>query len=233
MKKAILVSLMLSLMLAMAFASPMRILASEKGNTVLVMKGREQTVDQEIEIDVVVEENSGVSAMLLSLEYDTSVFTLTDLEYGDALSSLSPIHTNTETPEGYGVYPFKITYLGDANDTSTGKMMTLRFSVRDDAPDGIYTIALQYSRDKDVTYLYGNEILTKNLLIDIAKITLSESNVTDIEIISDENGQDGFITDSVEMYLLISACSLTMAGGCFVLVLVLLKRKKIRKWKKI
>ena len=233
MKKAILIFLTLSLVLTMAFASPMRILAAEDGNTVLVMKGREQTVDQKIEIDVVVEENSGVSGMLFSLEYDTSVFTLTDLEYGDALSSLSPIHTNTETPEGYGVYPFKITYLGDANDTSTGKMMTLRFSVRDDAPDGSYTIALQYSRDKDVTYLEGNEILTKNLLIDNAKVTLSESKITDIDIIPDENGQGGFANDSGEMYLLIAVCSLTMAGGCFVLVSVLLKRKKPRKWKKI
>ena len=108
MKKTILVFLTLSLVLTMAFASPMRILAAEDGNTVLVMKGREQSVDNEIEIDVTVEENSGVSGMLLSLEYDTSVFTLTNLEYGTAFSSLSPIHTNTETEQGYGIYPFKI-----------------------------------------------------------------------------------------------------------------------------
>ena len=233
MKKFILTVLMLSVMLTVVFASPMHVLAAKNGNTVLIMKGKENVEDKEIEIDVTVKENAGVCGILLSLVYDTSVFTLTDLEYGDALSSLSPINTNTETPDGYGVYPFKITYLGDENDTSTGKMMTLRFSVRDDAPDGSYTIALQYSRDKDVTYLEGNEILTKNLLIDNAKVTLSESKITDIDIIPDENGQGGFANDSGEMYLLIAVCSLTMAGGCFVLVSVLLKRKKPRKWKKI
>ena len=108
MKKAIFIFLTLGLALTMAFASPMRILAAEDGNTVLVMKGREQSVDHEIEIDVMVEENSGVSGMLLSLEYDTSVFTLTNLEYGTAFSSLSPIHTNTDTEQGYGIYPFMI-----------------------------------------------------------------------------------------------------------------------------
>ena len=97
MKKVILVCVMLSLMLTMVFASPVQILAAEGGKTVLVMQFRELTVDREIEIDVVVEENSGVSGMLLSLEYDTSVFTLIDVEYGTAFSSLSPIHTNTNT----------------------------------------------------------------------------------------------------------------------------------------
>ena len=56
MKKTIQVFLTLSLVLTMAFASPMQILAAEEGNTVLVMKGREQSVDHEIEIDVMVEE---------------------------------------------------------------------------------------------------------------------------------------------------------------------------------
>ena len=41
MKKAILIFLILT----MVFASPMRIRAAEEGNTVLVMKGREQSVD--------------------------------------------------------------------------------------------------------------------------------------------------------------------------------------------
>ena len=106
MKKIISILLMLGAMLTMAFASPTYILAAEEGNTVLVMKGRENTETQEIEIDVTVEENTGVCGMLLTLVYDTSVFTLTGLEYGTAFSSLSPIHTNTETAEGYGIYPF-------------------------------------------------------------------------------------------------------------------------------
>ena len=232
MKKITYIFLTLSLALAMAFASPMQILAAGTGNTVLTMSGKENTETKEIEIEVTVEENTGVCGMLLTLAYDTSVFTLTGLEYGPALSSLSPIHTNTETPEGYGVYPFKITYLGEKNDTSTGKMMILRFRVNDDAPDGSYTITLQYGRDKDVTYLKDNEILTKNLLIDGARITLSGSYVTDIETVPDTSGQRESEA-SREPYLVISMCALVLASGCSVIIPIITGRNKTKKWKKI
>ena len=233
MKKVILVSLMFSLTLTMVFASPMRILAAEEGNTVLVMKGREQSVENEIEIDVVVEENSGVSGMLLSLEYDTSVFTLTDLEYGTAFSSLSPIHTNTETEQGYGIYPFKISYLGDENDTSTGNMMTLRFRIKENAPDGSYHITFKYERDKDVSYLKDGKILTKNLLIDGAEITLKADKVVKIETYPDDQRQDPLDSNPIMLWILGAIGASVIIAGCTVLISVLVKHNKQKKWTKI
>ena len=225
--------LMLSVLLTMAFASPIQILAAEEGNTVLIMKGRENVEAHEIEIDVMVEENTGVCGMLLSLVYDTSVFTLMDLEYGTAFSSLSPIHTNTETDAGYGIYPFKITYLGEENDTSTGKMMTLRFRVKEHAPDGNYTIALKHERDQDVTYLEDNKILTKNLLIDSAKITLSQNKITDIDIAHSGNEQDKLENKSDQLWLPIVIGGLVLVSGCFLLICQRTKQNKSEKWKKI
>lgn len=233
MKKLISILLILGTVLTMLFASPLQILAAGEENTVLIMKGRENVETHEIEIDVIVEENTGVCGMLLSLIYDTSVFTLTGLEYGDAFSSLSPIHTNTETDEGYGIYPFKITYLGEENDTSTGKMMTLRFSVKDGAPDGDYTITLDHQRDKDVTYLSENEILTKNLLIDGAKITLSDNQVANIETITHSDVKNDLVNQSDELWLPILIGSLVLISGCSLLVSLLVKRNKAKKWKKI
>ena len=233
MKKVILVSLMFSLTLTMVFASPMRILAAEEGNTVLVMKGREQSVENEIEIDVVVEENSGVSGMLLSLEYDTSVFTLTDLEYGTAFSSLSPIHTNTETEQGYGIYPFKISYLGDENDTSTGNMMTLRFRIKENAPDGSHHITFKYERDKDVSYLKDGKILTKNLLIDGAEITLKADKVVKIETYPDDQRQDPLDSNPIMLWILGAIGVSVIIAGCTVLISVLVKHNKQKKWTKI
>ena len=233
MKKVILVSLMFSLTLTMVFASPMRILAAEEGNTVLVMKGREQSVENEIEIDVVVEENSGVSGMLLSLEYDTSVFTLTDLEYGTAFSSLSPIHTNTETEQGYGIYPFKISYLGDENDTSTGNMMTLRFRIKENAPDGSHHITFKYERDKDVSYLKDGKILTKNLLIDGAEITLKADKVVKIETYPDDQRQDPLDSNPIMLWILGAIGASVIIVGCTVLISVLVKHNKQKKWTKI
>ena len=231
MKKGISIFLMLSLLLAAVFASPIQILAAEEGNTVLVMKGKENAETQEIEIDVMVEENAGVCGMLLSLVYDTSVFTLTGLEYGTACSSLVPIHTNTETEQGYGIYPFKITYLGEQNDTTTGKMMTLRFRVKDGAPDGSYTISLQHERDKDVTYLKDREIRTKNLLIDAAKITISGNKITDIDTVPNDR-QDGN-GNTNGLWLPIAIGGAVLVSGCFLLVSMLIKRNKSKKWKRI
>ena len=233
MKKLISVFLMIGVVLTVVFASPVKILAAEDDNTVLVMKGKENEGTHEIEIDVIVEENSGVCSMLLSLEYDTSVFTLSGLEYGTAFSSLSPIHTNTETDEGYSIYPFKITYLGEENDVSTGKMMTLRFCVKDNAPDGSYTITLNHERDKDVNYLKDNEILTKNLLIDGARITLSGNKITDIDTINGSNEQNTSANNSIELWLPIAIGSLALISGCFLVVSLLIKRSKLKKWKKI
>lgn len=233
MKKLIMILLTLSVMLATVFASPMQILAAEDGNTVLVMKSREGDDPKEIEIDVTVEENAGVCGMLLSLDYDTSVFTLTGLEYGTALSSLAPIHTNTQTDEGYGIYPFKITYLGEENDTSTGTMMTLRFRVKDNAPDGNYTITLNHERNKDVTYLKDNMILTKNLLIDGAKITISGNKITNVDSSNDRSEQNGQENSTHRLWIPITLGGLALIGGCSLVATAIIKRNKTKKWKKI
>ncbi len=233
MKKAILIFLTFSLVLTMVFASPIQILAAEDGNTVLVMKGGERSVDHEIEIDVVVEENSGVLGMLLSLEYDTSVFTLTNLEYGTAFSSLSPIHTNTETEQGYGIYPFIISYLGDKNDTSTGNMMTLRFRIKENAPDGSYHITFKHERDKDVSYLKGGKILTKNLLIDGAEITLKANKVVKIETYPDNQKQAEPDSKPIALWIFGAIGASVIIVGCVVLVSVLRKHNKRKKWTKI
>ena len=231
MKRILSCFLMLIMMLTMVFASPLQILAAEEGNTVLIMKGKENVETQEIEIDVMVEENAGVCGMLLSLEYDTSVFTLTGVEFGTACSSLFPMHTNAETEQGYGIYPFKITYLGEQNDTSTGLMMTLRFCVKDHAPDGSYTISLKHERDKDVTYLKDREIHTKNLLIDAAKITISGNKITDIDTVpSDQQSGNG---NANELWMPITIGGMVLVCGCFLLVSMLIKRNKPKKWKKI
>lgn len=231
MKKIISLFLMLSMVLTVVFASSVQTLAAEDGNTVLVMKGRVNEETHEIEIDITVKENTGVCGMLLSLVYDTSVFTLVDLDYGTAFSSLSPISTNTETDEGYGIYPFKITYLGEENDTSIGHMMTLRFSVKDDAPDGSYIITLNHERDQDVTYLKDNKILTKNLLIDGAKITLSGNKITQIDTLTD-NEQISGVNDSDALWFSVVIGGLVMISVCSLLISLHIMSKKQRNGKR-
>ena len=226
------VILTLCVILIAVLASPLQILAAQ-GKTVVLMHSKE-AAGKELEIDVVVEENSGVSGMLLSLEYDTSALALIGMEYGPALSSLSPLHTNTDTPDGYAVYPFKLTYLGEENDTSTGRMMTLRFRVKEDAADGVYTIALQHERDRDVTYLEDGEIRTKNLLIGDAKVTISEHEIVKIEDALHTGAQDMDAGNArvIWPWILVGG-TLTVGGAGVLLTTLLIKRSKRKKWTKI
>ena len=232
MKKTRLLLLWVAALLAIVLALSLPTLAAA-GNTVLVFRGAEQT-EHEIAIEVTVEENSGVCAMLLSLDYDATALTLTGLTYGTAFSSLEPLHTNTDTAEGYGVHPFRISYLGEENDTSTGEMMTLYFRVKEDAPDGAYTVTFSYDRDKDVTYLADGGIRTKNLLIDSAVITLQGREVLEIETHSAANtspqqAQKG--GNSVILYVVIGgAAEVGIGVGA---VLLITKQNKKKKWIKL
>ena len=223
--------LSLSMLLAAVLATSLSVRA-EVGNTVLVFCSNGQN-EREFSVDVTVEENGGVCAMLLALEYDTSVLTLTDLSYGTAFSALDPLHTDTDTPDGYGTYPFQISYLGEQNDTSVGKMMTLYFRVKEDAPDGTYTVTFSYERDRDVAYLRDGAILTKNLLIDGARVTLQGSEILQVETITSENEatQDEQTKYYVWIPLLLGGIAVAGAGvGTF---LLLKKRKKEKKWIKL
>ena len=230
MKKVLCVLLSVVMLLAAAFATSPSALA-EVGNTVLVFRGEAQN-ERELSVEVTVEENGGVCAMLLSLEYDTAALTLTGLEYGTALSALDPIHTDTDTPEGYGRYPFRISYSGEANDTSLGKMMTLHFRVREDAPDGTYTVTFSHERDKDVAYLQDGAILTKNLLIDGARITLQGREVLQIETLSAANVPEGAPQQSRVWVPIVIGVGVA-AGVGIGAFLLLKKRKKEKKWIKL
>ena len=230
MKKTMMRLLLVCMLMAAAFATSFSAHAAG-GNTVLVFCGGERS-ESEFSVDVMVEENSGVSAMLLTLSYDTAAMTLTGLDYGTAFSSLEPIHTGTDTPEGYGISPFQISYLGEENDTSTGRMMTLHFRVKDDAPDGTYTITFSYERDRDVAYLQDGMILSKNLLIDGARITLKAREVLQIETLdaSGTTGEDAGAHRRLWIPIVIGGVAVGAGVGVF---LWSKKRKKEKKWIKL
>lgn len=218
------------MLLAAVFATSLPTVAAQ-GNTVLVFRGKAQS-ERELSVEVTVEENGGVCAMLLSLDYDTDALILTGVSYGTAFSALDPVHTDTQSPAGYGIYPFRISYSGEENDTSVGRMMTLRFRVRDDAPDGTYNITFTYERDKDVAYLQDGEILTKNLLIDGARITLQAREVLQIETFSAANASQK-TTQQSKLLIPIVIGGIVVAGAGVGVFLLLKKRKKQKKWIKL
>ena len=87
------------------------------------------TSGKEVTVDAALKRNSGISGLTVEIVYDASAMTLTNVERGSALSSLEYLTTNTE--QGYSHNPFRINWSGDENDTSTGTILKMRFSVKD------------------------------------------------------------------------------------------------------
>ncbi len=190
-------------------------------NVVMVFWGIKQK-DDKITVDVDVKENSGVYSMLLTLDYDADAFDLESVVYGDAMKSLEPLSSKS-----YSVFPYKITYMGKtrSNDTSTGRLMSITFAVKENAVDGDYAITFGYEKDKDVTYLADGEIKTKNLVISGTKVTLKNSGVE--KIVTESAPQN----DNGTLWLILS---ISVAVVCVVaLVVVIIVRKRRRKWKRI
>ena len=89
---------------------------------------------------VTVTENDGVVDLYLRVEYDEKALELVDREFGHALSSLGPVD-NFE--EGGYEYPYRVTYNGSVtNVDDTGRLLTLRFKVKDGAKDGAHSVKL-------------------------------------------------------------------------------------------
>ena len=105
-------------------------------------------------VTVSLEQNFGVTAMTLTLDYDTDVLTLTNVEKGTALSSLRYTETGHTGDLGYAITPFKFVYTSDLtkNDTSTGKLFTLYFSVNRTSDVKKTTVDLKYDTATGVSY---------------------------------------------------------------------------------
>lgn len=202
---------------------------AQSNNIVIVFDVVSQD-DGKIVVDVNLEENSGIAGMLLTLEYDDTAFHLENLSYGSALASLDPIHTDTNTSEGFKILPFKINYLGDRNDNSTGKLVTFSFTIKESVPDGDYLISFVYTRNKDVFCLENGKIDYKNPLIDRAKITFSGNVITQIQ--SESNFQP--IIEKNTRYVLPIVLGSVVAVIAIIAIIFVVKRKQNgKRWTKL
>ena len=73
----------------------------------------------------------------------------------------------------------------------------------------------------------------KDLLIDSAKIVLSENAVAEIETVPDSNKQTPQENISDMLWLPVLAGGLVLVGGCFLFLSLYIRRNKTKKWKKL
>lgn len=162
--------LLVAILLCLA-TTPMQAAFAES-TPVLLLSGK--TEGNEIVVTATLKNNDGISAMLLNLEYDRDLLTFTGYQEGDALSSLDMIASGN-----YDVYPYVFTWSGDDNDASNGKLLTLRFAVKEDATGQAF-VKFSYKRDRDINYYESGELMTRNLMTDTLRIDLSSGEATAI-----------------------------------------------------
>ena len=204
----------------LCLAVPMQAAFAES-TPVLLLSGK--TEGSEIVVTATLKNNDGISAMRLNLEYDRDLLSFIDYQEGEALSALDVIASGNKE-----VYPYVITWSGDDNDASNGKLLTLRFAVKENA-NGQAFVKFSYTRDQDINYYDGGEVVTRNLMTDTLRIDLSSGEAT--AILSESSD-----TESVDKEEKKSNTALVVGlavGGSVAIVLVIgipwlvVKKKKV------
>lgn len=114
------------------------------------MAGVNAKAGEEVEVQVKLENNPGVTSLRLVVNYDEDALEMTGFTFGDALSSM-----NKATSQNYGNgYSFSM-YSATADLIDCGTLATIKFKVNENAEEGEYPIAITYDPD-DIFNLNGD-----------------------------------------------------------------------------
>lgn len=204
--------------------------ASLSDNAVILLSG--EIEGEEVSVDAVLMQNTGLSSLTVEIIYDADVMTLKNIEQGSALSSLDYIQTDVNTEKGYAITPFRINYfnengtVGKENDASIGLLFQMKFSVKENIPDGKYVVALKTVEDQPPTYFEDGEDKTKRVLINGVQIEIKGNKPQNIEETTIEPEKK----DNVFLWVSISVAVVAVTG---LIVLTIFKIKGKRSWTKI
>ncbi len=129
---------------------------------------------QNIDVTISLANNPGIISMMLSLSYDNSYLTLTDVKDAGVLGSA--MHS-----DAYITVPYTLSW---ANDTATsnfmvnGNIVTLTFKVADDAPEGDIPIVINYNNSH--YDIYNVDLQTVDFGITNGGITVTKYIVGDV-----------------------------------------------------
>ena len=109
-----------------------------------------------VTVDITLTKNFGIMSMLLTLDYDRTCLTLTNVERGEAFPSDIFSFTNNEyLPEGYDADPFRLYWSNSSgNYYGTGVIATLTYTLDPNATVGDHLVTLTYTEKQDVTRYY-------------------------------------------------------------------------------
>jgi len=221
--KRLLVLILICMLAAALFAAVPTALADEAANDVKI--GVDQVRNGDVlTVTVNLEKNDGVVGLVLRVEYDLSVLTLTKRTLGPALEELDPMD-NFESLDTFEA-PYIMSYFTGAleNNTSTGRLFTLTFDVAAGNPNAAVQVFVC-----DLTYLNADTKATTN-----AKYMTNGTNkdadysTGGVEITKSETAPDKLTPDEGSKALVIG---LSVGGAAVVVIgtaiaFVLYKKKR-------
>ena len=211
------------------FPTPIKTVRADSSDSLVILL-LENHSENEIDIDVKMVTNTGVSGMTLELQFNRKVFEYVGYERGEALAELDLMATNLSVDN---TLPVKFNWFrngGDfKNDVSTGIILKLRFRLRDGAKSGKYDIAFKYGTG-DISYVENENVASKSAIISKAVVTISNNNISGAEIVEDVNqsGISGLLIASI-----VVASLAIVAFAVLISIKIIRKKRGDNNWSKI
>lgn len=124
----------------------------DENSPMIYLQGGTANIGGYITVDIYLDNNPGITALRLMMEYDATALTMTDFSFGETFSSMNKgTSAEYDTPYSFSMYS------ATADLTDNGILATATFKVNDTAQSGEYSISLSYAAD-DIFNLDGEQV---------------------------------------------------------------------------
>ena len=193
----------------------------------LIIQLTETHTESQIDINVKLVTNTGVSGMTLELLYNQNVFEFNGYDRGTALENLDLISTDLSVDP---TLPVKFNWLTQnvSNDFSTGTILTIHFNLKPNSSSGEYEIGFKYNTG-DIIYIDNYHTQSKSAIISKAVVNISENKITDTKIVEASTHGD------TNWFLIIgvSAIAISIVTATTLIIMKNKRKKRKKNWLEI
>ena len=196
----------------------------------IILQLTETHTESQIDINVKLVTNTGLSSMTLELVYDKEVFEYQGYEKGTALSELDLMSTDLSRNKDL---PVKFNWFNQnvENDFSTGNILKLHFNLKSNIASGDYKIGFKYNNG-DIVYVENKNPASKSAIISQAVISVSHNKITKTEIVEEANDVDS--PSNTWIVVVAVAAFVGVATVATIITIKAIRRKRKNKnWVKI
>lgn len=159
---------------------------------------------ESVTMTVSLENNPGITVMVLNLDYDKDALTLENVQDESLLKGASFV-----TSPSYASHPYRVIWMiGTSNVAKDGKLLTLTFHVNDNAQPGNYEIAISYEKDD----IYDASLKNVEFQINNAVINVTRQTGNNHAVAGDANA-DGKVDLEDAQAVLKAALGITTHSG--------------------